>query len=319
MATFLGAMTGYLDIAMHDALFAGRTTAQDWARIVAFRDSPRFLDGARRHEGVMQPFFAHNLILNRVVTEVWRFQILVLTLYLHTTRDPLNPRAGLTVANLQKICVALNLASPGRVYAFLNIMKLGGYLSAMRSPLDSRVVHLDPTALFEVIVEEWNDNIFASIDAAVPGSGLTALRARHPELGRQMRISGAEGLLAGWDPLGPFPEVFHFASTDGGWLMLEHLVLQSIRGETSIRIEPVTLNMRATAKRFGGSRSNLIRVLEGGYAAGLLDAPSRGGSHIVVSSRMTCAFLAFMASFLGYFQQHTRIALARIMEAAPQG
>ncbi|MEO7466349.1 MAG: hypothetical protein ABIV36_04995, partial [Sphingobium limneticum] len=59
-------------------------------------------------------------------------------------------------------------------------------------------------------------------------------------------------------------------------------------------------------------RSNLIRTLESGYDLGLLDAPPRGGSHILPSSRMTCAFLAFMASFLGYFQHHTHIALARI-------
>ena len=305
-------LTDHLDIAMYDALFASRTTAEDWARIAAFRNSPNFLDGVRRHEGVMQPFFAYNLILNRVVTEVWRFQMLVFTLYLHDTRDPLNPRTGLTVANLRKICAQLALASPGRVYAFLNIMKLGGYLSAVRSTVDSRVVHLEPTALFNGIVEEWNSNIFASIDAAVPEAGLVALRSRHAELGRQMRTSGAEGLLAGWDALAPFPEVHHFASSDGGWMMMEHLVLQSMRGETRIRTEPVALNMRAAAKRFGSSRSNLVRALEAGYERGLLDAPPRGGSHIVLSSRMTCAFLAFMASYLGYFLQHTRIALARI-------
>ncbi|WCM27258.1 hypothetical protein NDN01_25295 [Sphingomonas sp. QA11] len=305
-------MTEYLDIRAHDALFASRTTAEDWARIVAFRDRPAFLDGVRRHEGTMQPFFAHNLILNRVVTEVWRFQMLVITLYLHDTRDALDPRTGLTVTNLQKSCARLKLASPGRVYAFLNIMKLGGYLSAVRSPIDSRVVHLEPTARFMATVEQWNDQIFASIDSAAPEGALLALRARHPELGRYMRTSGAEGLLDGWDALGPFPEVLHFASTDGGWLMMENLVLRSMHTESRACIEPVSLNMRATAKQFGGSRSNLIRTLESGYHLGLLDAPPRGGSHILPSSRMTCAFLAFMASFLGYFQHHTRIALARI-------
>ena len=70
--------------------------------------------------------------------------------------------------------------------------------------------------------------------------------------------------------------------------------------------------MRAAATQFGGSRTNLIRTLEAGHELGLLAAPPRGGGHIVPSSRMACAFLAFMASFLGYFQHHTRIALARI-------
>ncbi len=310
-------MTEFLDLGAHDDLFAARTTPADWARIAAFRDRPHFLDGVRRHEGVMQPFFAHNFILNRVVTEVWRFQMLVFTLFLADTRDPADPRTGLTVGNLQRICAAKKLASAGRVTAFLNIMKLGGYLAASRSTIDSRVVHLEPTALFTRIVEEWNDNIFAAIDAASAGAAsplgsLVALRARHPALGRLMRTSGAEGLLAGWDPLGPFPETYHFAATDGGWLMIEHLVIRAIAGQTRVHIEPVALTMRAAAKQFGGSRSNLMRALDSGYATGLLDEPPRGGSHVVLSPRMACAFLAFMASFLGYFEQHARIALGRI-------
>jgi len=301
-----------LSIATHDALFASRTSPQEWARILAFRDLPNFLDAVRCHVGVMQPFFAHNLILNRVVTEFWRFQILVFTLYLHETRNPTNPRTGLTVANLQKICSSLHLASPGRVYAFLNIMKLGGYLTATRSQIDSRVVHLEPTANFDAIVETWNEHIFAAIDAAAPEGGLVALHARHRELGRMMRTSGAEGLLAGWEPMGPFPEVFHFAAIDGGWPMMEHLVMRAIGDEGVVRLAPVSLNLRKSADRIGGSRTNLCRALESGYELGLLDAPPHGGAHIVLSSRMACAYLGFMASFLGNFQRHTRIALARL-------
>lgn len=308
-------MADLIDIRAHDALFSSRTSPEDWARIAAFRDSASFLDGVRRHEGVMQPFFAHNIVLNRVVTEVWRFQILVFALYLHDTLNPLDPRSGLTVSNLQKICTRLNLASPGRVYAFLNIMKVGGYLASARSRVDSRVVRLEPTARFVTIVEEWNDNIFASIDAAIPQSGLVALGAKHVELDRGMRTSGAEGLLDGWLPLDPFPEIFHFASTDGGWLLMEYVVLCSARVGSTIRIEPVELDLRTIAKQFGGSRSNLLRLLESSYELGLLDAPPRGGRYVLMSSRMVCAFLCFMASFLGYFELHTRIALERI-EAA---
>jgi len=129
-------MAGKFDITAHDAHFASRTSAEDWARIMAFRNLPHFLDGARRHEGLMQPFFAYNLILNKVVVEFWRFQLLVFTLYLHSVRDFKDPRTGLTLSNLQKTCSKLALASPGRVYAFLNIMRLGGYLTSVRSKLE---------------------------------------------------------------------------------------------------------------------------------------------------------------------------------------
>ena len=309
-------MTDAIDITAHDALFASRTTAEDWARILNFRSRPHFLDGVRRHAGVMAPFFAHNLILNKVVAEVWRFQMLVIMLYLDATRDPHDPRAGLTLANMQKQCAQLALASPGRVYAFLNIMKLGGFIRSVRSPLDSRVVHLHPTAQFMDTVEEWNSNIFASIDAANPEGRLAERAAQYPTLGLGMRISGAEGLIAGWKPLDPFPEAFHFAAVDGGWLLMEHIAAAALHEPNVIRIAPVKLNMGALGKQFGGSRSNLRRLLENAYDLGLLDALPQGGATVVFSSRMLCSFITFIASFLSYFEDHCAIALSRIEMAA---
>lgn len=304
-------MRGFVKIDQHDDLFASRSGA-DWDRIVAFRNLPHFLDGARRHEGVMAPFFINNLILNKVVLEAWRFQMIVFTLYLHSTRDPADPRSGLTVGNLSRICKQLELASSGRVFAFLNIMKLGGYLTSVRSPLDSRIVHLEPTPRFVATVEEWNDGIFAAIDAAAQNANVAGLRALYPELGEGMRVSGAEGLLAGWKPLDPFPEVTHFANADGGWMLMERAVAASLRDPAGLSVAPLSVNLRHHARDFAGSRSNLRRLLEGAYDLGLLDAPPQGGAHIILSSRMLCAFLSFIASYLGYFHHHTKIALARL-------
>jgi hypothetical protein len=305
-------VTDAIDITEHDTLFASRTTAEDWARILTFRSRPHFLDGVRRHAGVMAPFFAHNLILNKVVAEVWRFQMLVVMLYLDATRDAQDPRTGLTLANMQKHCAQLELASPGRIYAFLNIMKLGGYIRSERSSLDSRVVHMMPTAQFMETVEEWNANIFESIDAAHPQAGLVAKSAQHPALGLGMRTSGAEGLIAGWKPLDPFPEANLFAGVDGGWLLMEHIVAAALQEPGGVRITPVTLNMSAVGKQFGGSRSNLRRLLESAYELGLLDAPPEGGRNVIFSSLMVCSFITFIASFLSYFEDHSAIALGRI-------
>jgi hypothetical protein len=312
-------MTTPLDIRQHDALFASRTTPDEWARIAAFRNLPEFLDGVMRHEGAMQPFFAGNRFLNKIVVERWRYQILVFTLYLHITRDPADPRTGLTVANLQKICGQLGLASPGRVYAFLNIMKLGGYLSSERSTIDSRVVHMAPTPRFMTIVEEWNDHIFAAIDAGDPAAGLTALRARHPALGEMMRTSGGRGLLGGWSPLGPFPETDFFASVDGGWSLMEYVVGQMMRQERGVvLLTPVDCQLRSKARDFGGSRTNLLRLLESGYEEGLLAEPPRGGNHVLFSSRMVCSYLGFIASYLSNFQRHAAIGLGQLQVVEAQ-
>jgi DNA-binding MarR family transcriptional regulator len=309
-------MTDIIDLRHYDDLFASRTSAEEWERIAAFRNLPNILHGIARHEGAMQPFFAHNLFLNKVATETYRFQILVFMLYLHTTRDPNDPHSGLTLGNLQKICTQLKLASPGRVYAYLNIMKLAGYVSSERSPLDARIVQLTPTERFMAIVEEWNDNIFDAIYAADPDANLPELRNIYPDLGTHMRTNGAEGLLAGWQPLQPFPEVDHFASCDGGWLMMEYVVARQMGADGIVRKVPVDLQIRRSARRFGGSRTNLLRVLESGFQQGLLDEPPLGGQRVIFSARMTCAFIAFIASFLGNFRGHALTGLERLRAEA---
>ena len=305
-------MSDIFNISQHDTLFASRTGPEEWARISAFRDRPHYLEGVRLHAGVMQPFFAYNLILNKVVAEIWRFQMLVFTLYLHETWREDDPRSGLNLGNLQRVCSNLNLASPGRVYAFLNIMKIGGYLEKAPTGADNRVSRLAPTRMFMNTVEEWNRGIWAAIDATNPGGGLVALGQAYPSLGTGMRNSGAEGLLAGWDPLGPFPEVSRFAASDGGWMMMEHIVSEALGSNGRLRRVTINCDLRRTAKQFGGSRSNLIRLLGEAHDLGLLEIDPRLGREVRFTTTMTSAFLTFLASFLGYFELHTQMALERI-------
>ena len=304
-----------IDPAMHDAVFAARAGEAEWRRIAAFRDRPRFLDGVRRHAGVMRPFFGRSPILNKVVVEAWRFQIIVLTLYLHETCDPADPRSGLTIANLQRLCASLDLASAGRVYAFVQLMRVAGFLEAAPAGPDARVSRLAPTPRFAAIVETWNANIFASIDAAAPEGGLVALARAQPDLGRRMRTSGAEGLLAGWDAFRPFPESALFAGCDGGFMLMEHVVGRAIQPDGRIVTGPVALDLTAQARGFGGSRTNLLRLLDRAHGMGLLAVPHRAGREVVFRSLTICASLGFLASFLGYFEMHACLASASGVEA----
>ncbi len=309
-------MNEFLKIDMHDDLFKGRIEADEWERILAFRSRPHFLKGVNRHAGLMTPFFSQNFILSKVVVEAWRFQMIVCTLYLHTTRDVDNPRSGLTLANLQRVCSQLNLASPGRVFAFLNIMKLGGFLSSSRSKQDSRIVHFEPTPHFLSVVEEWNSGIFASVDAVIPEENLLALSVLHTSLGEGMRTCGAQRILTGWQPLESFPEVMHFAATDGGWMLMETVIAQCLQDPGGCRIKPVNYNLHKIAPILGGSRSNFRRLLEEAYTQGLLEEAPKGGANIILSTLMICSFLTFMASYLSNYRDQTYRALDKINAGA---
>jgi hypothetical protein len=297
-------VTETYQISTYDHIFEGRTTSEQWQRIFAFRSSPRFGEALKTYHALIPQYFSDNVLLNKVVTEAWRFEMLVYTLYLHDTRDPANPRSGLTTTNLEKICAQQKCASKGRVLAILGIMRLGGYLRQQKSEADSRIKHLEPTPKFLNIVEGWNNRILQVIDAVDPTTGLAAAHLQDAQIGRNMRTRGAEGLLAGFKLLDPFPEVFHFVSSDGGWMLLLHCVAEALRLGDYKTIAPVAVDLAAFGKQFSVSRSHLRRLLETAYTEGLLTSPPLNGSDIRLSGQLVAAFQNCMASELGFYRRN---------------
>ena len=76
-------MTQPFRLDAQDAEFSARVPGEDWPAVFAFRDRPQFLNCVSLYVEIMAPFFAHNFVLNKVVTEAWRFQMLVFALHLH--------------------------------------------------------------------------------------------------------------------------------------------------------------------------------------------------------------------------------------------
>jgi hypothetical protein len=131
-----------------DATLQSRTKPKEWARLIHMRNQPNILNMLHAYHRLMLPFFADKVILNKIVTEAWRFEMLVYSLYLYDRRDPDDPRSGLTVSNLERVCKEMDCASPGRVRAIIGIMRMGGYLRRIRSHDDSRIVQLEPSSQF---------------------------------------------------------------------------------------------------------------------------------------------------------------------------
>jgi hypothetical protein len=295
-------MTERFRLDKFDHEFAARTSAPDWRRILVLRDHPRMFEGVLSYDALIPEYFADNVILNRVVIELRRFQMIVYTLHLYDTRNPDDPRTGLTHSRLQKIAVTHDLASPGGVTTFVGLMLLAGYLKRQRSSEDRRIIHYQPTAKFVSIVEGWNRAILACIDAIEPDGRLVWCHTAHPRFGWDMRERGAQALLAGWKPLGPFPEAEHFISRQGGFMLLLRVVAETIRLGGS-EIVPVSLDLASFGKRFGVSRSQLRQLLESAYSQGLLNAPPRNGTHILASPKLIASFVSWQASELGHYRE----------------
>ena len=295
-------MAQIFDITNYDHIFVARTSPAEWQRILAFRSLPRFGEALKTYADLMPHYFADNMLLSKVVTEAWRFEMLVYTLYLYDTRDPANPASGLTLSNLQRICAEQKCASKGRVLAILSLMRVGGFLRQQKSETDSRIKHLVPSKKFIDIVEGWNQRIFQIIDSVLPEGQLAARHLAEPRYGWNMRRRGVEGLLAGFKLLDPFPEVNHFVSSDGGWMFLLHCVGEALRGHGTI--SPLKVDLVSFGKQFSVSRSHLRRLLETAYERGLLQVPPRNGAEIVLSEITVAAFLNCMALELDFYMSN---------------
>lgn len=320
-------MTERFKLDLFDHEFAARTTGHDWRRILVLRNHPRMLEGVLAYDALIPEYFAGNVILNRVVIELSRFQMIVYALHLYDTRDPGDPRTGLTHSRMQKLAITHDLASPGGVTTFLGLMLLAGYLQRKRSLQDRRIIHFEPTTKFIDIVEGWNVAILNCVDAIDPAAGLVHCHRANPRFGWDMRERGAQALLAGWKPLGPFPEAHHFISRQGGFMLLLRIVAENIRQGSNQEghlwgrhdIVPVSIDLAPFGKRFGVSRSQLRHLLETAYAQGLLDAPPRNGSDIVASPRLIASFVSWMASELGHYRQWGLAAKTELGLPAAEG
>jgi hypothetical protein len=287
-----------------DAEFSARTQADEWQRTLETRSQPNFVNAILKYHAQLPQRSSGNAVLNKVVAESGRYELLAYTLYLYDIRDPVNPRSGLTVTNLEKMCIRQNCASPGRVRAYIGLMWAAGYLKRHQSKTDSRITHFEPSKKLVEIVEGWNHEIFKAIDDIFPDDGLALRHATEPRFGWDMRRNGTEQVLTGWKPFDLFPEVYHFISHDAGWMFLLHIIGEMMRQSGGTHIVPVQVDLPEFGARFGVSRSHLRRLLESAFEKGLLEQPPQNGTHIVLSHRLVASYFMSMASELSFYRAH---------------
>jgi len=289
--------------------------AAEWERIVRFRSEPRIIDGLFAYNDIMPEFFAGNLILNKIVVEEWRFYILAFALHLHETYDPARPLSGLTLSNLQKLCVTQQVASRGRVAVAMGLMIAGGYIRRAAEGDDSRIKRYEPTARFIVVIENWTNKLLQIIDVIRPRDELARHHREDPLFGRRMRLRGTQVMLGGWRALAPFPEISHFIHRDAGWMLLLPVIAESVRhGDGALAT--VSIDLAVHAKLFGVSRSHFRRLLETAWEARLLAQPPRNGASILPTPELAATFVTCMASELGYAHAWAMAAKASALQSA---
>ena len=267
------------------------------------RNQDNFINAILRYHAALPGLIRGKPVLTKVVSEVWRYEILAYILYLYDTRDFSDPKSGLTLTNLERVCRYQNCASPGRVRAIVGFLWASGYLKRQKSYSDSRIYQFAPTQKLIGFVEDWTHGIFETIDHILPGSSLAESHLAQPRFGWNMRRGCTEQLLSGWKPFGLFPEVFHFVTKDAGWMLLLHCVGEAMRKGTG-QIVTVSIDLAAFGALYGVSRSHLRRLLETAYSHGLLEDTPSNGSNIVFSRKLVAAYFTSMAAELEFYRSH---------------
>ena len=67
-------------------------------------------------------------IARLLVNETARSLIGNICILMDLSFDPENPRSGLTLRKIQKVCAQRGVASPGRVFAFVKMLEFAGFL-----------------------------------------------------------------------------------------------------------------------------------------------------------------------------------------------
>jgi hypothetical protein len=298
------------DISAYDGVLATRMTPLEWSRIRDFRSLPKFLDLARLDSQFATPEFAQLHAVMVMLGEQWRFQMAIHAVHLIDSGSIGDVHSGLTVGNLQKRCTKLDLASAGRVKAFLGTLTARGLLTPTQSREDRRVFHLEPSPVFLAIVDHAMKTIIGLVDTVDVNAGLAQQNSAHPTFGKEMRRIGTERLIAGWNPEQAFPEIHGFSTREGGWMLLCRCVALVLKNGS--RSKPVIVALETVAKETGGSRSNLRKILYEAYDQGLLDASPQNGSNIVLSERLLCSFFAYLASYYEHYRWCGQQAIAAL-------
>jgi hypothetical protein len=249
----------------------------------------------------MHRMFKAERVARFLVNETARSLISNICIYADLDFDPATPGTGLTVRKLQRLCSARGLASPGRVFAFVNMMRLSGYLRT--EPVqDQRYKILRPTDKLHAYRRDLMQCIFSAVDI-VSHRGDYAQRASDPATDRQiLRVAGSDYFERGLLLLDYHPDIKMFADRDGGYhFLLELLHLSGFFSGDYAPGRTLDISLTQMGLRCFLSRSHLRSILNDAAERGLIAFATGPGITITLQNTLTRLYDQHVAILLAYY------------------
>jgi len=281
-------------------VFADELTAKARALV----SQPQFGSALATHSAAMLTLYkdtqgkgAH--IARFLVNETARALIANLCVYLDLAFAPGDPRSGLTVRKLQKICADRGVASPGRVHAFAKMLQLSGYLDAIASP-DRRFKVLRPGAKLRAYRSALMHSIYSALDQVAPGRDY-ARRGADPEIDRRVLLVSGADFFGGLLLLEYHPDIKMFADRDGGYLFLLKLLSRAHAFDHDGDEAEVSVSLKEVSERVAVSRSHLRSILREAEQRALLAVETDRGQKIILKTKLIAKFKEQVALLLAYY------------------
>jgi hypothetical protein len=227
-------------------------------------------------------------------------------LYLDATRDPEDPRSGLTPTRMKDVATQWRICSRGRAGAMLALMRAAGYVLPASAPGDGRVSRLVPTKKLLDLHRRRLQGQFEAMGDLLPGVQ-PALKHLHDQAFQYGLVLGlADYFTAGFRMLDHTPELKLFAERTAGMVILFSLRLNELEPSPE---SSASASIAGLSRRFRVSRTHILRLLRDAERQELLSRIP-GSEGIALAQRARDALERFFAVMFLYFAAGARTALA---------
>jgi hypothetical protein len=247
-----------------------------------------------------------------IINDLGRLVIANLALYLHYSRDPADPSSGLSAGRLKALCAEQNVCSRGRALAVMALMRNAGGLVPAASQVDQRLRLLIPTEKLIKACRQYWEAIFRGMAVVIPGrSDAIAALQRDEVLAVFLQVFGGY-FCAGVRMFKLGQGLTPFAQHNAALAIILSLFVASEQDGRTGSPGTVRISIAELARRFGVSRPQVVRVLDKGVEASLVERSMADGLQITVLPRLRNVTQDFYVTAFLLCDYYMQIALDQV-------
>jgi len=236
--------------------------ALDPAAYARLTSHPRFIEAARLSARTAVGRHTGNPQISGTFKDIRRVMYGVFVLYC-------DARGELSLTTIRDVCIELGFISPGYAAALLVRLRVMGFITRDANVSDRRVRRYIPSPLMKNAFIELLGNELLAFGLIEPEAIEAVEALRDPEVFRFFALNGGRGLSR--IVKSPKPGPLHmFAVRSVGIAILHEIALSGADDDTYPPKGPVRLAVAPLARKFGVSRSHVLRLLRDAEKEGLL-------------------------------------------------